>query len=54
MLLTVPEELHDKIVYPMVLTVNGTKNAEATAFFEYLSGAEAKAVLEKYGFERGN
>lgn len=52
-LFTVADTLHDKIVYPMVLTTAGAKNAEAKAFYEYLDGAEAKAVLEKYGFVLG-
>lgn len=52
--LTVAEELHGKISYPMLLTPAGAKKAEAKAFFAYLSGAEAKAVLEKYGFALGN
>ena len=50
-ILTVPENLHDKIAYPMLLTAAGAKKAEAKSFYEYLGGPEAKAVLEKHGFE---
>lgn len=50
-LFTVDATLHDKITYPMLLTAAGAKNAAAKAFYDYLSGAEAKAVLKKYGFD---
>jgi molybdate transport system substrate-binding protein len=50
-LFTVDATLHDKITYPMLLTAAGAKKATALAFYDYLSGAEAKAVLEKHGFE---
>ena len=49
-LFTVDAVLHDKITYPMLLTAAGAKNAAAKAFYDYLSGPEAKAVLEKHGF----
>ncbi len=49
-ILTVPDDLHDKITYPMVLTATGTKSGAVKAFYEYLAGEKTKAVLEKYGF----
>jgi molybdate transport system substrate-binding protein len=49
-LFTVPQELYPRVTYPMALTVAGAKNRDAAAFFAYLKGAEAKAVLSKYGF----
>jgi molybdate transport system substrate-binding protein len=49
-LFTVPQELYPRVTYPMSLTVAGVKNKDATAFFAYLHGAEAKLVLTKYGF----
>jgi molybdate transport system substrate-binding protein len=49
-LFTVDATLHEPITYPMLLTVAGAKNAEAKAFYEYLSSAEAKALLKKHGF----
>jgi len=52
-ILTVPENLHERITYPMALTAAGAKNKAAKALYVYLAGAEAKAVLEKFGFEAG-
>lgn len=49
-LFTVADSLHDKIIYPMVLTNAGAKKEEAKAFYGCLNSAEAKAVLEKHGF----
>lgn len=49
-LFTVPQELYPRVTYPMALTVAGTKNKDAAAFFAYLHGDEAKSVLTKYGF----
>lgn len=50
-LYVVPENLHDRVTYPMVLTVAGTRKPEAVAFIKFLASAEAKAVLTKHGFE---
>jgi molybdate transport system substrate-binding protein len=50
-LFTVPDDLYDRVVYPLGLTVAGAKNGSATALYEYMSSPEAKAVLKKYGFE---
>ena len=50
LLFTVDAALHEPITYPMLLTAAGAKNATAKAFYDHLSGAEAKAVLKKYGF----
>jgi molybdate transport system substrate-binding protein len=49
-LFTVPQELYPRVTYPMALTVAGTLNKNATIFFTYLHGDEAKSVLTKYGF----
>lgn len=49
-LFTVPQDLYPRVTYPMALTVAGAKNSDAAAFFAYLHGDEAKAVLSKYGF----
>lgn len=49
-LLTVPEELHEKITYPMVMTMAGAKSEAAKSFYAYLAGDKTKAILEKYGF----
>lgn len=50
-LFEVPQDLYDRVSYPMVLTTSGAGNAEAQAFVAYLTGAEGQAVLKKYGFE---
>ena len=47
---TVPDGLHDKITYPMVLTMAGANNDAAKDFYAYLAGEKTKTVLEKYGF----
>ena len=49
-LFTVPQGLYPRVTYPMALTVTGARNGEAVAFYRYLHGTEAKAVLAKYGF----
>ena len=49
-LFTVPQELYPRVTYPMALTITGAKHRDAAAFFAYLNGDEAKAVLVKYGF----
>jgi molybdate transport system substrate-binding protein len=53
-LFTVPQELYPRVTYPMSLTVSGTTNKDAKAFFTYLHGNEAKSVLTKYGFATSN
>jgi molybdate transport system substrate-binding protein len=50
-LFTVPRELYPRVTYPMSLTIAGAKNQDASTFFAYLHGDEAKTVLTKYGFE---
>jgi molybdate transport system substrate-binding protein len=49
-LFTVPTELYPEVAYPLGLTVEGAKKAEARAFYDFLSSAEAVAILAKYGF----
>jgi molybdate transport system substrate-binding protein len=49
-LFTVPQELYPRVVYPLALTVVGSKKAEAVVFFGFLQTAEARAVLTKHGF----
>lgn len=43
-----PESTHPPIIYPVALTKNA--KPDATAFLDYLSGPEARAVYAKYGF----
>jgi molybdate transport system substrate-binding protein len=47
---TVPSDLHGPIVYPMGLTVKGVEKAGAVAFYDYLTGPEARSVLTSFGF----
>jgi molybdate transport system substrate-binding protein len=49
-LFVVPQELYQRVVYPMALTLTGAKNKEAESFFKYLQSGDAKTVLAKYGF----
>jgi molybdate transport system substrate-binding protein len=49
-LFTVPQELYPKITYPMGLTLTGSKNPEAVAFYNFLKTPEAEKILVKYGF----
>jgi molybdate transport system substrate-binding protein len=51
-LFTVPQELYQRVTYPMALTIAGARNRDATAFFDYLHSNDAKSVLVKYGFTR--
>ena len=50
-LFTVPDDLYDRVAYPLGLTLAGAKNTSAKALYEYMSSPEAKVVLKKYGFE---
>ncbi|MEN8258445.1 MAG: molybdate ABC transporter substrate-binding protein [Thermodesulfobacteriota bacterium] len=50
-LFNVPAELHERIVYPMGLTLHGAKNNAAQAFFSFLKSHEASKILTNYGFE---
>ncbi|KUK65426.1 MAG: ModA [Desulfotomaculum sp. 46_80] len=45
-----PEESHKPIVYPASVIKSSKHMAEAKAFMDFLSGAKAKSVFEKYGF----
>lgn len=49
-LFEVPQDLYEKVTYPIALTVDGSKNSEAKALFAFLTGPEAIKVFLKYGF----
>lgn len=49
-LLEVPEDLYDRVSYPMVITTAGEGKAEAKAFYTFLAGPEAREILKKFGF----
>lgn len=50
-LFTVPDELYDRVSYPIAMTIPGAQKAMATAFYDYMGSPEAIAILGKYGFE---
>lgn len=49
-LFEVPQDLYEKVTYPIALTTDGAKNAEAKAFYAFLTGPEGLKVFLKYGF----
>lgn len=49
-LFEVPQDLYEKVTYPIALTTDGAKDAEAKAFYAFLTGPEAMKVFLKYGF----
>jgi molybdate transport system substrate-binding protein len=48
---TVPQNLYDKIAYPIGLTTEGAKKEAARSFYAYLNNPAAMATLVKFGFE---
>ncbi|MCW5213423.1 molybdate ABC transporter substrate-binding protein, partial [Desulfobulbus sp. TB] len=48
-LFTVPDDLYERVAYPVGLTVAGAKKESARAFYKYMSSSVAKSMLEKYG-----
>jgi len=51
---TAPPESHEPVIYP-VAVVKATKDAAAAKAFEnFLSGPQARAIFEKYGFSLAN
>ncbi len=46
-----PADSHAPIVYPMALIKDSAHPEEANAFTEFLSGAEAAQIFDKYGFK---
>ena len=46
---TFPTNTHERIVYPVALTMHGT-SAEARAFLAYVEGPQAAEVFRYYGF----
>ena len=50
---TVPQQLYSPIRQDAVLLKTGADNPAATAFMGFLKGPEARAIIEKYGYEVG-
>lgn len=46
-----PENSHKPVIYPVAVLKSSKQQAAAKAFLDYLSGAEAKQIFEKYGFQ---
>jgi len=49
----VPQRLYTPILQEAVLLKKGASNEAATAFITFLKGPEARAIIEKYGYEVG-
>ena len=49
-LFEVEQTMHKPISYPLALTMKGQRNPDAVAFYHYLSGEEAAAILRRFGF----
>ena len=48
-----PQALYTPIRQDAVLLKKGAANEAATAFISFLKGPEARAIIEKYGYEIG-
>lgn len=49
----VPQKLYTPILQDAVLLKKGASNEAATAFMTFLKGPEARAIIEKYGYDVG-
>jgi molybdate transport system substrate-binding protein len=49
----VPQKFYTPILQDAVLLKKGASNEAATAFITFLKGPEARAIIEKYGYEVG-
>jgi len=45
-----PPESHAPILYPVALTLKGAKKPAAQKFLHFLTGEQARAIFERYGF----
>lgn len=46
----VPEDLHEPLLQQAVLLLHGQKNEAAQAFLKYVQGAQARTIIEEFGF----
>lgn len=49
-LFEVPQQLYDRVKYPLALTIEGADKPDAQAFYKYLVSSDALAIVKKYGF----
>jgi molybdate transport system substrate-binding protein len=49
-----PPESYPPVIYPMALTAAGAQNSEVFDFYRFLQSAEARALLDRYGFLTGS
>lgn len=47
----VPDDLYDRVSYPVGITATAAKNELATAFYHFIRGDKAAAILSRYGFK---
>lgn len=47
---TVPEDLYNRVEYPLALTVSGTKSELARQLYDFMTSDSAVTILEKFGF----
>jgi molybdate transport system substrate-binding protein len=47
---TAPENSHDPVIYPAAVIKDSKHPEAARAFLDYLSGSQARAIFQKYGF----
>lgn len=47
----VPTDLHEPIQQDVILLTKGKDNAAAKALLEFIGGPQARAVIERYGYE---
>lgn len=50
-LFTVPDDLYDRVAYPLALTMSGADNDLAKAFYAYMKTTRVVDILRKHGFE---
>lgn len=49
-LFDVPQELYDRVTYPIALTIEGVDKPNAQAFYQYIGSSDAAAIVRKHGF----
>jgi molybdate transport system substrate-binding protein len=47
----VPNNLHEPIQQDVILLTKGKDNPAAKALMEFMGGPQAKAIIERYGYE---